>query len=546
MKGPGVRGCELGEAVTALLSHYGKRATRQEVAEAIGENGGLNAGAALLRRYGLPARVVRVERRQTANLKLPTLVALEDGRAAVLLGLSARTATLHQGADIVRVDLRAFEERCAGLALDMAPGLPTDRTILRRIARSIAHDRGLVATVFAIAAIVGALGVGSAALTRVLVDRALPDGSSDVLAAIVGGSVLLTIFDAWFGWLRAEAMRLLDAKVTSAIAGGMLEHWLRLPLAAQQTKTTGDVLQAVGAAQVLGGRMVTLVPAAFDSCLAVGFLLALWVATPYAVPFAVAAAAMSVAFAYAASRRAGKLEALVIAAEAREQEALLELVTGISALKAAGAEKAHSTKWLEHLLDGLGADAKRRLTTVLSSLASIATHEAVAIGLLAFGAKGVLHGTLSLGEMLQGMELTWAFLAAVGPAVNLCLEKDSLAAHVHAVEHILNEPSEPAPRAPLLPAPIGSLPQEAIVLDDVWFRHDPTTSWLLKSMSFRIGAGEFKWIRAPSGVGKTTLLRVIAGLYRPERGEARIFGQAASRARHLVSYLPQDAYLFEG
>ncbi len=78
-------------------------------------------------------------------------------------------------------------------------------------------------------------------------------------------------------------------------------------------------------------------------------------------------------------------------------------------------------------------------------------------------------------------------------------------------------------------------------LDDVWMRYGER--WVLKSVYFKCFAGEILGIVGPNGGGKTTLLNVILGLVRPEKGTVRLFGRKPDkRSRLEVGYLPQISH----
>lgn len=77
--------------------------------------------------------------------------------------------------------------------------------------------------------------------------------------------------------------------------------------------------------------------------------------------------------------------------------------------------------------------------------------------------------------------------------------------------------------------------------DDVWFSHPGQDGWVLRGASVEVAPGEVVGLRGPSGIGKSTLGRVLAGLLRPSRGAVTLAGAPYRRASRAVQYLAQDA-----
>ncbi|MFO7791914.1 MAG: ABC transporter ATP-binding protein [Candidatus Saliniplasma sp.] len=79
--------------------------------------------------------------------------------------------------------------------------------------------------------------------------------------------------------------------------------------------------------------------------------------------------------------------------------------------------------------------------------------------------------------------------------------------------------------------------EKAIQVKDVDVRYGQQT--ILKDMSFELEKGDFLGVIGPNGGGKTTLLKVILGLVKPDKGEVKIFGTPVSKAGDVVGYVPQ-------
>jgi zinc transport system ATP-binding protein len=78
----------------------------------------------------------------------------------------------------------------------------------------------------------------------------------------------------------------------------------------------------------------------------------------------------------------------------------------------------------------------------------------------------------------------------------------------------------------------------AIEVNDVWFAYDGRP--ILKGVSFNLKKGDFLGILGPNGGGKTTLLKILLGILKPDQGTVRILGTAPNDAKHRLGYVPQN------
>ncbi|HWR82044.1 MAG TPA: ABC transporter ATP-binding protein [Candidatus Deferrimicrobium sp.] len=83
--------------------------------------------------------------------------------------------------------------------------------------------------------------------------------------------------------------------------------------------------------------------------------------------------------------------------------------------------------------------------------------------------------------------------------------------------------------------------QNVIAIEGLTFRYDGTS--VLEEVNLTIGEREFVWVVGPNGGGKTTLLKLILGLLKPQKGRVAVFGRAPQQARPRVGYMPQQARL---
>ena len=80
-----------------------------------------------------------------------------------------------------------------------------------------------------------------------------------------------------------------------------------------------------------------------------------------------------------------------------------------------------------------------------------------------------------------------------------------------------------------------------IAIEKLWFAYNG--QMVLEDVDLEIAQGDFLAMTGPNGGGKTTLLKLILGLYRPHRGEIRVLGRPAAKASHHIGYVPQDIHI---
>ncbi len=79
--------------------------------------------------------------------------------------------------------------------------------------------------------------------------------------------------------------------------------------------------------------------------------------------------------------------------------------------------------------------------------------------------------------------------------------------------------------------------QAVIELEDVWAGYE--SDRVLEAVNFRMDAGDYVGLIGPNGGGKTTLIKVILGLIKPDRGSVRVMGVSPEKGRHFIGYVPQ-------
>jgi ATP-binding cassette, subfamily B, bacterial len=134
-------------------------------------------------------------------------------------------------------------------------------------------------------------------------------------------------------------------------------------------------------------------------------------------------------------------------------------------------------------------------------------------------------------------------LQELGNIINIYRETE---ASLNNLEEILKIPPEPKP---LEPVPLGNL--QSLRFENVTFQHRTANRAALKDVSFDITRGQTVAFVGPSGAGKTTLVKLLVGLYQPQQGAVLYNGVDAARIdpeelRSQIGFVTQDTQLFSG
>lgn len=232
--------------------------------------------------------------------------------------------------------------------------------------------------------------------------------------------------------------------------------------------------------------------------------------------------------------------------EQHRQNFLIESLNNIHTIKSMAMESLMMRRY-ERLQErsAEGVYSLAHINSVVQGVGSTFSQLAMVL-VVAFGSMVVLGGGLSIGALAAVTMLTGRALQPGLKAMGLWTQLQSVRIARKQAQELSDLPPEQSgafrPDEPL---------RGDVVVDDVWFRYPETEEWLLKGVSFDVPAGGAIAITGRNGVGKSTLLSLIAGLIKPEKGEIRIDDKSlaeyeAERLRHYIGFVPQHGTLYEG
>lgn len=502
--------------------------------------------ARTLAAHGVFARVVNVPPDGLTYLRRPALLCMNDGATVLLNAVGPRRVCIEDGRGR-NTWLPASEllARYTGVAVEPTLSLRDVTSVFRGWLALLVSERTLALEALGLSLALSLLALLSPWLTGLAVDRALPDSAPTLLLLLAVAVALTAVQQGWLGYLRQRCVIALDARVQTTALRESFVRLLARPYLEVAERTVGEQTQYIDSTE-----RATYTPAEVTFLPALDLMvLASHVAGLCLVSFHVGVVASllllaSLSIAGPLASRATRLEHERTSASARARSLLHELISGVMAIKAAGASRACVARWLGLLVDERTLGLRRERLELGVSCLLLAAQHAATLSVIGIGGSEVLEGSLSLG----GLAMAFMYADGLGAASTRLSQAigrmATLAPHLRRMQIVLSQPA-PAQRPAVAP-PAPHDDDDAIVLDDVWFRYHPSHPWILEGYSLRVKRGAFLHLHGVSGQGKTTVLRLIAGLLTPERGTVRVGGKPTGPGGERVAYLPQDAHLLEG
>ena len=208
--------------------------------------------------------------------------------------------------------------------------------------------------------------------------------------------------------------------------------------------------------------------------------------------------------------------------------------------------------WLERFRNyaagtALAGIQRAKLQEILQNVGQAAVTMA-GTGTLLVGAIGVMDGSLTIGALIACMALVWRVLSPWQQFIGLLPKLAQLKNEVTMLDQVMQLPAEADNRPRRL---VASLGRGAIQVEGVTLAYDGASRPALIGVDLSVAAGELVAFLGDSGSGKSSLLRVLAGIYSPQAGSVRLDGfdlrQLHPRElRESIGYAPQQPHFFTG
>jgi subfamily B ATP-binding cassette protein HlyB/CyaB len=382
---------------------------------------------------------------------------------------------------------------------------------------------------------------------QVVIDKVLVHRGLSTLNILLIGLVVVSVFESLLTALRTYVFSHTTNRIDIELGARLFKHLAALPIGYFEARRAGDSVARIRELEnirsFLTSSALTLVIDLFFTFVFLGVMafysLALTGIVMLAFPFYIAISALvTPVFRRRLDEKFNR--------GAENQSFLVESITGIETLKALAVEPQMQRRWEEQLAGYVRSSFRVSNIGNWASQAIQLISKLVTAAILFFGAKAVIGGAMSIGELVAFNMLAGRVAQPILRLAQIWQDFHQTRISIDRLGDILNTHPEPTftPGRTALPGIKG-----AISFEHVGFRYKVDGPEILHGINIAISAGQVVGIVGPSGSGKSTFAKLVQRLYIPERGRVLVDGVDlavvdVSWLRRQVGVVLQENVLF--
>jgi ATP-binding cassette, subfamily C, bacterial len=560
-------------ALGIILGYYGRIEPLPELRRECGvSRDGSKASNVLkaARLYGMEAKGFKKPFEDLKTVFPPYIVFWNFNHFLVVEGFGKNRVYLNDPASGRRtVSLEEFRQAYTGVVLILEPGKEFKKvgkksSIISTLGSRLQSSRGAIAFCLIAGLLLTIPRLAVPAFTQVFIDEILVENRTDWLRPLILVMLFAAIAQGLLARLRLFYLRRLLLKLSVSMSGQFLWHTLRLPVGFYAQRFAGEISSRTQlndkVADILSGKLATTV---IDAGMMIFYALIMffydWVLTSVAIVFA------ALNFFSLQSLSRSRVDANTRLAQESGKVGAVAVggIQSIETIKASGLEFDLFSKFAGYYAKMLNAQQELALPTqILSTLPTFLTALATT-SILIIGGFRVMNGGLSIGMLVAYQTLTQQFFVPVNNLVNFGTTLQELEADLNRIDDVLQNPVdsevEQGSRGSItnsqLPITNHQLPsfqlEGYVELRNVSFGYNRLDTPLIDNLSLTLKPGQRVALVGGSGSGKSTVAKLVTGLYAAWEGEILFDGVLRSHysrsiLANSVAMVEQDIFLFAG
>ena len=548
--------------LTMILAHYGKWLPLEQVRADCGvSRDGSKAGNILkaARSCGLEAKGYRAGLDAVKGLdSFPCIIHWNFNHFVVLRGFRGNHAYLNDPArGSLRVTMDEFDRSFTGVVLSFAP---TDRfeadgkrTSTLAFARKRLAGAGAAMAFVMLVSIIGyVFTVLNPVFSRFFMDRLLTGENSELLIPFIALVAAVSLLQIFVAAVRSAYALKINGKLAVIGSGSFMWKILKMPMEFFSQRMAGDILTRHSANAVIAGQLVnTLAPLALSIVMMLFYLVVMLRYSPLLTLVGLASILVNLVMSRVISEKRINITRVQTRDEGKLFSATVSGIRMVETIKASGAENGYFRRWAGYQASVNEENVKyARLNQTLGVVPAFITTLANAL-VLVLGVWLCMRGEFTLGMVTAFQSFLASFISPAMTMVTAGQTLQEMRTQMERVEDVMQYPED----AYFSDEPVredrdyDKLTGE-LELRDVTFGYSRLAPPLIENLSLKVKPGGRIALVGASGCGKSTISKLISGLYRPWSGEILFDGKPIAEIDRAVftgsvAVVDQDIILFD-
>jgi ATP-binding cassette subfamily C protein LapB len=512
-------------------------------------------------RAGFASKLVRRPLEQIDVALLPVILLLKGNEACILLGweedgTSAKLLFPDTAQGAVPLSRENLQARYEGIALFARPHFRFDQRTpeVVEVAQrhwfwgAILEQLPVYKDIIGAAALINIFALAMPIFTMNVYDRVVPNNAVETLWMLSSGLLLVFGVDYTMRLLRGHFVDLASSRIDLKLSALIMERVLGMRLANRPASVGSFAANLRSFETVRDFIASATVTALIDLPFTLLFLLViLWISWPL-VAFPILGIIGVLIYSYVIQYKMRELSETTFRAAAMRNATLIESLTALETIKSNGAEGLMQAKWEKTAAFLARTSARLRLLSSSAMNGAATLTQLVNLLIVIAGVYLINERWLTMGGLIACTMLAGRAMAPLGQVVGLLMQFENAKTALAGLETTMTTPGERAEESSFVHRPEI---RGEIEFRNVSFTYPGHAQEVLRNVSFRIMPGERVVVLGRVGSGKTTLHKLMLGLYQPTEGAVFLDGVDLRQLdpadlRRNVGYVEQDTLLFYG
>lgn len=474
------------------------------------------------------SRPLRLDLENLVELELPAILHWDLNHFVVLVKASHKECLIHDPArGALTLPNAEISKHFTGVALELRPTTDfvkkEDVTPVRitDFWSSIRGLKGSIVKVFALTLLLQCISLIMPLFQQMVVDDAITKQDLDFLSVLAIGFAMVGLINIVLSWLRSYVMLYFSTALNFQMSLNLFRHLLKLPVDFFERRHIGDITSRFGSltpvanlftsgfiAIVLDGLMaITTLAMAFMysvklTLIVIGFLLIGFIIELLSFPY---------------ERRKNEE---ILHRSAKAESNFLESIRAIRAIKLFGQESARESQWQNLNIDTLNSQISLDKFNINIGVGTGIIGVSQSVLTMYLSAQLVIEGSMTLGMLFAYQAYSGQFSSRLSALISQFMSFRMLKLHLERLADIVH--TKPEIEDNKVPTKVTARIHGGLAIQNVHFKYGEHEPWVFEHLNLRIKPKEMVAIVGVSGGGKTTLLKVLLGILKPQKGEVCI------------------------